>query len=48
MVMVKIDSNALFVAPMKIQKDQEMTQAYNTLIKRLQRASLTQKTPVGQ
>jgi hypothetical protein len=41
MVMVQIDSNAIFVELMKIRKDEEMIQAYNALLARLQQAGST-------
>jgi hypothetical protein len=41
MVMVKIDSNAILVEPMKIRKDEEMIQAYDALLARLRQAGST-------
>ena len=35
MVMVKMDSNAILVEPMKSRKDEEMIRAYNALLLRL-------------
>jgi hypothetical protein len=46
MVMVDIDSNAILVEPMKSRKDQEMIRAYDTLVKRLQRAGVRPKKHV--
>jgi hypothetical protein len=46
MVMVEIDSNAILVEPMKSRKDQEMIRAYDTLVKRLQRAGVRPKKHV--
>ena len=41
MVMVKIDSNAILVEPMKIRKDEEMIRAYDALLARLQQSVST-------
>ncbi len=41
MVMVKIDSNAILVEPMKSRKDEEMIQAYDALLARLRQAGST-------
>ena len=38
MVMVKIDSNAILVKPLKIRKDAELTRAYRVMMLRLRRA----------
>jgi hypothetical protein len=46
MVMVEIDSNAILAEPMKNRKDAKMTRAYNTLLLRLKRASITPKKHV--
>ncbi len=46
MVLVKIDSNAILVEPMKSRKDVEMIQAYNTLILQLKRAGIIPKKHV--
>ncbi len=43
MVMVKINSNAILVGPMKSHKDEEMIQAYNALLLRLKRAGIVPK-----
>jgi hypothetical protein len=43
MVLVKIDSNAILVEPMKSRKDTEMIQAYNALLLRLKRAGIIPK-----
>ena len=40
MVLVKIDSNAILVEPMKSQKGAEMIRAYNVLVKRLQQMNI--------
>ena len=40
MVLVKIDSNAILVEPMKSRKDAEMIRAYDVLVKRLQQANI--------
>ena len=40
MVLVKIDSNAILVKPMKSRKDTEMIRAYDVLIQRLQQANI--------
>ena len=44
--MVEIDSNAILVEPMKSRKDHEMIRAYDTLVKRLQRAGVQPKKHV--
>ena len=44
--MVEIDSNAILVEPMKSRKDHEMVRAYDTLVKRLQRAGVQPKKHV--
>ena len=44
--MVKIDSSAILVEPMKSCKDAEMIRAYNALILRLRRAGITPKKHV--
>ncbi len=41
MVMVKIDSNAILVEPMKSRKDEEIIRAYDALLARLQQAGNT-------
>ncbi|KAL7502169.1 hypothetical protein ACHAXN_000208 [Cyclotella atomus] len=46
MVMVKIDSNAILVEPMKSRKDAEIIRAYDTLILRLKRAGISPKKHV--
>jgi hypothetical protein len=46
MVLVKIDSNAILVEPMKNRKDAEMIQAYNALLLRLTRAGIFPKKHV--
>jgi hypothetical protein len=46
MVMVKIDSNAILVEPMKSCKDAEMIQAYDALLLRLKRAGIVPKKHV--
>ncbi len=46
MVLVKIDSNAILVEPMKSRKDAEMIQAYNALILWLKRAGIIPKKHV--
>ena len=46
MVMVEIDSNAILVEPMKSRKDEEMIRAYDSLVKRLQRAGIQPKKHV--
>ena len=46
MVMVEIDSNAIQVEPMKSRKDEEMIRAYDSLVKRLQRAGIKPKKHV--
>jgi hypothetical protein len=46
MVLVKIDSNAILVEPMKSRKDVEMIQAYNVLLLRLKRAGIIPKKHV--
>ena len=46
MVLVEIDSNAILVEPMKNRTDTEMIRAYDTLIKRLQRAGIQPKKHV--
>ncbi len=46
MVLVKIDSNAILVEPMKSRKDAEMIQAYNALLLRLRRAGIIPKKHV--
>ncbi len=43
MVMVEIDSNAIFVEPMKSRKDEEMIRAYNALLLQLKRAGIVPK-----
>ena len=40
MVLVKIDSNAILVEPMKSQKDAEMIWAYDVLVKQLQQLNI--------
>jgi hypothetical protein len=44
--MVEIDSNAIFVEPMKNRRDAKMIRAYNTLLLRLKRANITPKKHV--
>jgi hypothetical protein len=46
MVLVKIDSNAILVEPMKSRKDAEMIQACNALLLRLKRACIIPKKHV--
>ena len=46
MVMDEIDSNAILVEPMKSRKDEEMIRAYDSLVKRLQRAGIQPKKHV--
>ncbi len=46
MVMVESDSNVILVEPMKSRKDEEMIQAYNTLLLRLKRAGIVPKKHV--
>ncbi len=46
MVLVKIDSNAILVEPMKNRKDADMIQAYNALLLRLTRAGIFPKKHV--
>jgi hypothetical protein len=46
MVMVEIDSNAIFVEPMKSRKDSEMIRAYDVLVKHLQNAGVHPKKHV--
>ncbi len=46
MVLVKIDSNAILVEPMKSHKDTEMIQAYNSLLLQLKRAGIIPKKHV--
>jgi hypothetical protein len=46
MVMVKIDSNAILVEPMKSRKDEEMIRPYNALLLRLKRAGIVPKKHV--
>jgi hypothetical protein len=43
MVMVEIDSNAIFVEPMKSHKDEEMIRACNALLLQLKRAGIVPK-----
>ena len=43
MVMVKIDSNAILVEPIKSRKYTELTQAYRTVILRLRRVGIITK-----
>jgi hypothetical protein len=46
MVLVKIDSDAILVEPMKSRKDAEMIQAYNALLLQLKRAGIIPKKHV--
>ncbi len=46
MVLVKINSNAILVEPMKSRKDAEMIQAYNALLLRLKRTGIIPKKHV--
>ena len=46
MVLVKINSNAILVEPMKSRKDAEMIRAYNALLLRLKRAGIIPKKHV--
>ena len=46
MVMVKVDSNAILVEPMKSRKDNEMQRAYLALIKRVKAAGVVPKKHV--
>ncbi len=46
MIIVKINSSAILVEPIKSQKDAEMIQAYNTLLLRLQQADIVPKKHV--
>jgi hypothetical protein len=46
MVMVKIDSNAILVEPMKSRKDEEMIHAYNALLLQLKQAGIVPKKHV--
>ena len=46
MVMVEIDSSGILVEPMKSRKDAEMIRAYQTLVRRLNRANITPKKHV--
>ncbi|EJK51550.1 hypothetical protein THAOC_29271 [Thalassiosira oceanica] len=46
MVMVDIDSNGIFVEPMKSRKDDEMQRAYRKLMNRLKRAGVVPKKHV--
>jgi hypothetical protein len=46
MVMVEIDSNVIFVEPMKNRKDSKMIRAYNPLLLRLKPASIVPKKHV--
>ena len=43
MIMVEIDSSAILVEPMKIQKDAKMIRAYNALLLQLKQAGITPK-----
>ena len=43
MIMVKIDSSAILVKPMKSQNDTEMIRAYNALLLRLKQAGISPK-----
>ena len=40
MVMVKIDSNAILVEPLKSRKDPELARAYRAMMLRLKRAGI--------
>jgi hypothetical protein len=44
--MVEIDSNAIFLEPMKSRKDEEMIRAYNALLLQLKRAGIVPKKHV--
>ncbi len=44
--MVKINSNAILIEPMKNCRDAEMIQAYNTLLLQLKRAGIVPKKHV--
>ena len=46
MVLVKIDINAIMVVPMKSRHDDEMKQAYQSLINQLHRAGIVLKKHV--
>ncbi len=46
LVLVKIDSNAILVEPMKSRKDAEMIQTYNALLLWLKRAGIIPKKHV--
>jgi hypothetical protein len=46
MVLVKINSNAILVEPMKSRKDAEMIRAYNALLLQLKRAGIIPKKHV--
>ncbi len=46
MVMVKINSNAILIEPMKSRKDEEMIWAYNALLLQLKRAGIVPKKHV--
>ena len=46
MVMVKIDSNAILVKPMKSRKDEEMIRAYDALLARLRQAGSTSEVVI--
>ena len=47
-VLIETDSNAILVEPMKSQKDAEMIQAYDVLVKRLQQANIHPRKHVIQ
>ena len=44
--MIEIDSNAILIDPIKSLKDEELTQAYRTMMLRLQRAGINPKKQI--